>query len=104
MGTSKLNTVSVYDLRSAASAWRRNAQEASMHWAASGWFRWLMAEPELSVYDRIDDLVNEIVSLREALGKARGFVEAAEDDDAASNAQRRSLLSDIEGLGVKCED
>ena len=59
-----LAAVSTTDLRLAASAWRRNATTAAFHWARAGILKWLIPEPEMSLYDRIDELVAEVERLR----------------------------------------
>lgn len=59
-----LSDVETSTLRAAASAWRNNAKGAASHWAASGPFKWFMPEPEMSIYDRVDEMVAEIERLR----------------------------------------
>jgi hypothetical protein len=54
-------------LREAARAWRQSDAIAAQHRAASGWFRWLVPAPNLSIHDRIDDLITEIERLRHVL-------------------------------------
>lgn len=51
-------------LRDAARAWRRADVMAAIHRARSGWFRWLLPELNLSLHDRVDDLIDEIERLR----------------------------------------
>ena len=52
------------ELYNATRAWRKNSAACHQSWLASGPFKFLMAEPNLSIYDRIDELVAEIVRLR----------------------------------------
>jgi hypothetical protein len=59
-----LADVPVSTLRDAARAWRRSDAIAVQYRNASGWFRWLGPEINLSVHDRIDDLITEIERLR----------------------------------------
>lgn len=59
----KLAEVTTTDLRLAASAWRRNASAITIHRARAGILKWLIPEPDMSIYDRIDDLVIEIERL-----------------------------------------
>jgi len=51
-------------LREAAATWRHSDAIAAQHRNASGWFRWLTPEPNMSIHDRIDDLITEIEKLR----------------------------------------
>ena len=60
----KLADIPVATLREAARAWRRSSAIAAQYRTASGWFRWLVPEPNDSVHDRIDDLITEIERLR----------------------------------------
>lgn len=59
-----LAAVHTVDLRLAASSWRRNAITITAHRAAAGIFKWLIPEPDMSLYDRIDELVAEVERLR----------------------------------------
>jgi hypothetical protein len=59
-----IEAVATVDLKLAAAAWRRNAIKGAMHRAASGIFKWLIPEQDMSLYDRIDDLVAEVERLR----------------------------------------
>ena len=59
-----LASVATTDLRLAASAWRRNAITTLTHRARAGILKWLIVEPDMSLYDRIDDLVAEVEHLR----------------------------------------
>ena len=59
-----LAAVSTTDLRLAASEWRRTAVEGAFHRARAGILKWLIPEPDMSLYDRIDDLVAEVERLR----------------------------------------
>lgn len=59
-----LSNIPVSALRDAATAWRENDAKAKRHWLASGPLRFLMSEPNLSLYDRVDDLIDEIERLR----------------------------------------
>ena len=61
---SALSAISVERLREAARAWRQNDVSALQHWLASGPFRFLAREPNLSLHDRIDDMIAEIERLR----------------------------------------
>ena len=60
----ELQNVPTRQLREAAIAWRRNEIKASAHYRASGWLRFLLPKPNLSLHDRIDDLIDEIERLR----------------------------------------
>lgn len=61
---SNLETVGTVDLKLAAAAWRRNALKAAAHRARAGILKWLIVEPDLTIYDRIDEMVAEIERLR----------------------------------------
>lgn len=54
----------VSELRKAARAWRWQDQKVGMHRDASGWLKFFSPEPNMSVHDRIDDLIDEIERLR----------------------------------------
>lgn len=62
-----ISQVDVPTIREAARAWRNSDVRVAMHRNASGWLRWMIPEPNMSLYDRIDDLVDEIDRLRTAL-------------------------------------
>jgi hypothetical protein len=63
-----LSNVPTDTLKQAAKAWRNNTILAHQSWLASGPFKFLMAEPELSIHDRVDDLIEEIERLRRKEG------------------------------------
>jgi hypothetical protein len=80
--------ISVSTLREAARAWRRSDIIAAQHRDASGWFRWLVPAPNLSVHDRIDDLITEIERLR---GGGNGPEAAAAIAQCRGSAARRRI-------------
>lgn len=60
-----LEKVSTKNIQEAARAWRQNDARGRQHWLASGPFRFLAPEPNMSLHDRIDELVQEISRLRD---------------------------------------
>jgi hypothetical protein len=53
-------------LREAADAWRRAAVQEQRHRDRAGWLKWLMPQADMSLHDRIDDLIDEVQRLRSA--------------------------------------
>ncbi len=59
-----IENIPTSQLREAALAWRRHQAQESLHHSASGWFKWLLPAPNMSLHDQIDDLIDEIERLR----------------------------------------
>lgn len=63
----QLSSLSTANLREAAKALRSNAASASASRAQAGILKYFIVEPNMSIYDRIDDLISEIERLRSSV-------------------------------------
>ena len=70
-----IRDVAISNLRLAFRAWKQNDIGGAQNRIASGWLKHFIPEPNLSIYDRIEEMVNEIELLRGVI--ARGCTPAA---------------------------
>ena len=61
--------IPVSQLRDAALAWRRNEMTTNCHYQASGFLKFFLPKPNLQIYDKLDELIDEIERARRSAGE-----------------------------------